>query len=148
MTDTTLQSVPQVLLDPFTGGPVLTRTEAACLAAALTPSTRPELEEAGFTEDLVDGMLKRGLLAPAPADAALWHRHGRGRPQALLHAADAHRATRVAELPARPGVLCCARGPICGCTSPSRTSRGSNAACTPTTRAPWTCAPPGCTTPV
>lgn len=102
---TTVQTVPQVLLDPFTSGPGWTRAEVDCLAAALTPSTRTELEERGFSEDVVEGMLTRGLLAPVPAEADLWHRHGWGRPQALLRAADAHRADRAADLPARTAPL-------------------------------------------
>ncbi|GAA2267913.1 hypothetical protein GCM10010232_70420 [Streptomyces amakusaensis] len=95
----TVQSVPQVLLDPFAAGPVLTPLEAAALAAALTPCTRTALKEAGFGDTLVDSMVERGLLAGAPAEAGLWHRHGWGRPRALLHAAATHRARRAAETP-------------------------------------------------
>ncbi|MGW5679631.1 nitroreductase family protein [Streptomyces sp. NPDC003860] len=100
MTDTALQSVPQVLLEPFTGGPVLTGAEAACVAAALTPATRGELLERGFAPELIDSLLVGGLLAPAPAKAGLWHRHGWGRPELLVRAADASRTARSGELPA------------------------------------------------
>jgi hypothetical protein len=102
MTDTAaaVQSVPQVLLNPFTGGPVLTGAQAACLAAALTSSTRAELLERGFAPELIDTMLAQGLLAPAPAQAGLWHRHGWGRPELLVRAADASRTARAGDLPA------------------------------------------------
>jgi nitroreductase len=101
MTADLLQAVPQVLLHPWGQAP-LSRAEADTLHAALTPRHRSDLEQDGHSGRVLDAMLQRGLLAPAPAKSGTWHRYGWGRPQALVRAAAHARAAMAPDTPASP----------------------------------------------
>ncbi|RLU81107.1 hypothetical protein CTZ27_33235 [Streptomyces griseocarneus] len=103
MTTAKVHAVPHILTSPWRPGDALTVEEAGCLAAALSPVSLRELSCCGFSDELIAGLLHRGLLAGGEPAPGLWFRHGWGRPQEFLKAAVADRARTAHSRPPQPG---------------------------------------------